>query len=313
MKIVITGALGHIGSRMIRELPSHFDDVEIVMIDNMKTQRYASLFNLPDTARYHFIEGDVTSMELGTALSGADVVIHLAALTDVAASFDQPEEMERVNYTATMRVAEASANAGVPLIHASSTSVYGTSKDMIDEKTCGDDDINPQSPYAEAKRNEEILIADMCASGRLKAMSFRFGTIFGTSPGMRFHTAVNKFCWQAVMGQPLTVWKTAYEQKRPYLDLGDAVRAVAYVIENKLFDGQIYNVVTVNATVHEVVDQIRHYVSDVTVNFVDSQIMNQLSYHVHNARLSAKGFEMKGDLGMAVKETLNSLKNANAR
>ena len=34
---------------------------------------------------------------------------------------------------------------------------------------------------------------------------------------MRFHTAVNKSCWQAVMGQPLTVWETAYGQKRTYL------------------------------------------------------------------------------------------------
>ncbi len=312
MKIIVTGALGHIGSRMIRELPNHFDDVEIVMIDNMKTQRYASLFNLPDTARYHFIEGDVTSMELGSLFSGADVVVHLAALTDAAASFDQPEEMERVNFTATRRVAEACADTGTPMIHASSTSVYGTSKDTVDE-TCGDEDIKPQSPYAEAKRNEEILIADMCKSSELHAMSFRFGTIFGTSPGMRFHTAVNKFCWQSVMGQPLTVWKTAYEQKRPYLDLGDAVRAVAFVIENRLFDGQVYNVVTVNATVHEVVDQIRLLVPATTVALVDSKIMNQLSYRVLNTRLNAQGFEMKGDLGIAVAETLESLKNANAR
>ena len=53
----------------------------------------------------------------------------------------------------------------------------------------------------------------------LKGVSCRFGTIFGASPGMRFHTAVNKFCWQAVMGQPITVWSTAYDQKRPYLEV----------------------------------------------------------------------------------------------
>ncbi len=312
MKVIITGALGHIGSRLIRELPLHFSNIDIVMIDNLKTQRYASLFGLPDVARYHFIEGDVTSMELAPVLSDADVVIHLAALTDAAASFDQPEEMERVNYTATKRVAEACAHAKIPMIHASSTSVYGTSKGKVDE-CCGDEDINPQSPYAEAKRNEEILIADLCKKGELQAMSFRFGTIFGTSPGMRFHTAVNKFCWQAIMGLPLTVWKTAYEQRRPYLDLSDAVRAVAFVIENRLFDGKIYNAVTVNATVHEVVDQICRHVPNVSVNFVNNRIMNQLSYHVLNTRLSAKDFGMKGDLGQAVKETLELLKNANAR
>jgi hypothetical protein len=47
MKVVITGALGHIGSYLIRDLPFRFPGVDIVMIDNMMTQRYPSLFDLP--------------------------------------------------------------------------------------------------------------------------------------------------------------------------------------------------------------------------------------------------------------------------
>jgi nucleoside-diphosphate-sugar epimerase len=309
LKIVVTGALGHIGSRLIRELPRFFANAEIVMIDNMKTQRYASLFNLPEGGCYQFIEDDVTTMDLKPALTGADAVVHLAALTDAAKSFDQPEEMERVNYTATKCVAEACATVGVPLIHASSTSVYGTSKGTVDE-ACDDEDINPQSPYAEAKRNEEILIADMCASGRLKAMTFRFGTIFGTSPGMRFHTAVNKFCWQAVMGQPLTVWKTAYEQKRPYLDLGDTVRAIAFVIKQKMFTGLIYNAVTVNATVRQVVDTIREHIPDLKVELVESQIMNQLSFEVLNTRLTKAGFKVSGNMRDRIADTVGLIKGA---
>ena len=62
----------------------------------------------------------------------------------------------------------------------------------------------------------------------LRFITCRFGTIFGTSIGMRFHTAVNKFCWQAVIGQPITVWRTALHQYRPYLDLKDAVKAIVY-------------------------------------------------------------------------------------
>jgi nucleoside-diphosphate-sugar epimerase len=52
MKVVITGALGHIGSHLIRRLPDFFTDCEVVMIDNLATQRYPSLFNLTDAARY---------------------------------------------------------------------------------------------------------------------------------------------------------------------------------------------------------------------------------------------------------------------
>jgi nucleoside-diphosphate-sugar epimerase len=204
------------------------------------------------------------------------------------------------------------AQVGAPLIHASSTSVYGTDKDAVDED-CDPDDIAPQSPYAESKRREELLVEEMCRTGSLQAMTFRFGTIFGTSPGMRFHTAVNKFCWQAVMGQPLSVWKTAYDQRRPYLDLGDAVRAIAFAIERRMFDGRIYNAVTANATVRGVTDLIRRQVPDLTINFVENRIMNTLSYEVLNSRLPAAGFEMEGSMEKGIEATLLLLMRANAR
>lgn len=312
MKIVVTGGLGHIGSRLVRELPRFFESPDIVVVDNLSTQRYSSLFNLPAGARYRFIEGDVTAMDLRGILAGADTVVHLAALTDAVASFEHPEAMERVNFAATKHVAEMCVQAGVPLIHASSTSIYGTAKAEVDED-CGPEDIVPQSPYAECKRREELLVENMCRAGGLKAITFRFGTIFGTSPGMRFHTAVNKFCWQAVMGKPLTVWKTAYDQRRPYLDLDDAVRAVVFAVERRLFDGRIYNAVTTNATVREVIDAIRSHLHDLTIDFVDSRIMNTLSYEVLNTRLSENGFTMRGSLEGGISDTLQLLMQANGR
>ena len=64
MKIVVTGALGHIGSRICRDLAYEFPGSTILMVDNLMTQRYPSLFGLPANARYGFIEADVTSMDL---------------------------------------------------------------------------------------------------------------------------------------------------------------------------------------------------------------------------------------------------------
>lgn len=310
MKIVVTGALGHIGSRLIRELPNLIAGAEVTMIDNMRTQRYASLFNLPAGGCYRFIEGDVTTMDLSAILSGTEFVVHLAALTDAAGSVGHADEVERVNFNATKCVAEACAQFGVPMVHLSSTSVYGSQSEMVDE-LCSAEDLKPQSPYAETKLREEKFIADMCLNHGLKAITFRFGTIFGTSPGMRFHTAVNKFCWQAVMGQPLTVWTTAYDQKRPYLDLSDAIRAIAFVIERNLFTGFIYNVVTANATVRQVVDAIRAHIPALEVRFVDNQIMNQLSYEVLNTRFTKEGFNVSGNLEKGIADSVHLLRNAN--
>ena len=308
MKIVVTGALGHIGSYVIRDLAKQFPDSEIVMIDNLITQRYSSLFNLPSNGNYKFIEGDITKLDLKSLFKNANVVIHLAAITDAAGSFERSKEVEANNFQSTLKVAEACIHSGSRLISPSSTSVYGTQNDVVDEN-CSEEELQPQSPYAKTKLKEEAYIADLVAKKELKAILCRFGTIFGTSPGMRFHTAVNKFCWQASMGIPITVWKTAYDQKRPYLDLKDASRAMTFIIQNDIFDGEIYNVLTLNSTVREVVETIKEFEPSLKVEFVDNQIMNQLSYEVLCDKFKAKGFVFSGNLKEGIKDSISLLKN----
>ena len=310
MKIIVTGATGHIGSYVIRDLGLQFKESEIVMIDNMMTQRFASLFNLPKVGNYSFIEGDVRSMDLNSLFKDTDIVIHLAAITDASGSFDKASEVEENNYQSTLKIASACINSGTSLIALSSTSVYGTQNDVVDED-CSENELQPQSPYALTKLKEEELISNLSKNKGLKAIHCRFGTIYGASPGMRFHTAVNKFCWQATMGQPITVWNTAYDQKRPYLDLLDASRAIIHIIENDIFDGRIYNVLTQNSTVRQVIDTIREFVPILEVEFVDNKIMNQLSYEVLCDRFKSKGFVFSGDLKRGIKETILLLKNAN--
>ena len=146
----------------------------------------------------------------------------------------------------------------------------------------------------------------------LRYLTLRFGTIFGVSPGMRFHTAVNKFCWQAVMGIPLTVWQTALDQKRPYLDLLDATKAIAFLLRENLFHREVYNVVTMNAKVRDIVDTIRKFVPDLEVRLMKSPSINQLSYDVSCEKLRRTGFYFKGDLDAAVRVTVDLLRGANS-
>ena len=306
MRIIVTGALGHIGSKLIRILPLSFPAAEIFLIDNFLTQRYSSLFYLPKCGRYRFLEGDVRSINLKEFISEEDFVIHLAAITDAESSVANKIIVEDNNFNATRLICDACVAVGARLVHLSSTSVYGTSDKKVWEN-CSLDELKPQSPYAATKLREESYVLEACRELGLRAVSLRFGTIFGVSPGMRFHTAINKFCWQASWGMPLTVWKTAYHQVRPYLDLTDACNAIIHLISNHKFDGQIYNVLTLNSTVQDIIEEIKAYAPNLTVNFVDSAIMNQLSYDVLNDKFVGTGFSFEGSLASGIGDTMELL------
>ncbi len=312
MRIVVTGALGHIGSRLIRELPAAFEGVEIVILDNLATQRYCSLFDLPPSGHYRFIEADVLEADLAKIFAGAQFVVHLAAITDAAGSFQIREQVERVNFIGAQKVAQACVQTGSALVFPSTTSVYGTQKDVVDED-CPMTDLKPQSPYAESKLKAEQYLQALGGAEGLRFIICRFGTIFGTSIGMRFHTAVNKFCWQAAMGDPLSIWRTAMDQKRPYLYLGDAVEAVNFIIWRDVFEGRIYNILTVNASVRQIVSIILSHVPDASLQYVDTPIMNQLSYNVSNERFKNLGFEFKGSLEHGIAETMRLFNGVRGR
>ena len=303
MKIVITGALGHIGSKLIRALPNSFKKLEIILIDNMITQRYPSLFNLPKNCTFRFIEKDIKNIDLNKLFKGVNFVIHLAAITDATWSVQNPQIVEKNNYQCTKKIAEACAINKSVLVAFSSTSVYGTQSNKIDEN-CNINELNPQSPYAKTKLKEEKLLTKMKKKLDLKFTIFRFGTIYGTSNGMRFHTAVNKFCWQASLNQPITIWKTAYNQKRPYLNLNDAINSIIFAIKNNFCDGDIYNILTKNHTVKEIVENIKKYIPKIKIKFVNSKIMNQLSYEVIDDKIRKKGFKYIGNLDEGIKETI---------
>ncbi len=77
-----------------------------------------------------------------------------------------------------------------------------------------------------------------------------------------------------------------------------------------LFDREIYNIVSVNASVAEILEVIRSKVPDLKTDFVDAKIMNQLSYNVSNAKFRTKGFTFTSGLTQGIHETIDLLKNA---
>ena len=308
-KIAITGALGHIGSKLIHSpLLANSNIKEVRLIDNFLTQRYPSLFNLPKDIKYKFFEEDINSADLDILFKDIDIVVHLAAITDAASSFGNQKEIEAVNFEGTNRVIDACVKNDCKLVFLSSTSIYGSYKDNVDADS-GDEDVNPQSPYAESKYKSENILNNLSKDDELDYCILRLGTIFGPSIGMRFHTAVNKFCWQANFNKPITVWSSALHQKRPYLGINDAISAIYFVIENDFFNKDTFDVVTQNFSVNDVINILKEIHKSVKIEFIDSEIMNDYSFSVSTKKIRDLGMIFEDDLQEQIKETAKILKN----
>ena len=124
------------------------------------------------------------------------------------------------------------------------------------------------------------------------------------SKGIRFHTAVNKFCFNAALNENITVYKTALHQYRPYLSVRDAFKVFKFCIEKDFFKNDIYNALSGNFTVNQILKKIKKIKKKIKVTFVTSEIMNQLSYHVDDSKLKNQGLQLNSSLDTDIKDTL---------
>lgn len=309
-KIIITGGLGHIGSYLIENFLKKKNDVHLIIIDNLQSQRFSSLFDLKlKNNKVSFYDLNVAKHSISDVVKKADILVHLAAITDAENSVGKEKFYTENNLNCTKEVINFCKKYNVPFIFPSSTSVYGKMKHNEILFEDNEDILFPQSPYARIKLKEEKIIKKNFSG--IRSIIIRLGTIVGKSKGMRFHTAVNKFCYQASMNKNITVWKSAYNQVRPYATLNDFYRIIDFFIKNeKLINNQTYNLVTKNLTVKQIIDIIK-IKKKINLKFVNSKIMNQLSYKVSNKKISNLGFRPINNIKSEIFETLKTFKFQN--
>ena len=305
MKLIITGACGHIGSYVAENIFKIKKIKKTILVDNLKSNRFCSIFNQKKKNGLEFHLGDLNNEKSLENFKKIDYLIHLASMTNAEKSFGKEKEMYKNNINCLKTVIKFCKKNKVKLIHLSSTSVYGKQAALVDE-TCEKKYLKPQSPYAKIKLIEERMLKK---EKNLQYVTFRFGTISGISQGIRFHTAVNKFCLNAAINEDISVYKTALHQYRPYLSLKDAFKTFKFCIENDFFKKDIYNALSGNFTVNQILTKIKKHKKNIKVKFVDSEIMNQLSYHVDDQKLSSHGLKLSNKIDNDIKETLNLLRN----
>ena len=305
MKVLITGACGHIGSFVAENIHKIKSISKAILVDNLKSNRFNSLYNLERKNNLSFFLRDLNNLNSLNNFHNVDVIIHCASMTNAEKSFGKEKEMYKNNLNCLKTVMKYCKNRNTKLIHLSSTSVYGKQTDLVDEN-CEKRFLKPQSPYAEIKLIEEKLLKKN--SNKLRYNTFRFGTITGVSKGIRFHTAVNKFCFNAAIGEKIEVYKTALHQYRPYLSIRDSFDVFKFCLEKNFFENDIFNILSGNFTVNQILNKIKKINKKIKIVYVNSPIMNQLSYHVDDQKIKNKGLVLKSNIDVDIKDTLSLFK-----
>jgi UDP-glucuronate 4-epimerase len=255
LRAVVTGAAGFIGSHLTEALLEVGD--EVIGVDCFSTyyspeRKRANLIGLDGRDAFTFVEGDLTELDLGDLLRGADVVYHLAGQPGVRASWGLEFDIYlKQNLLTTQKLLEAAKSLSLHrFVLASSSSVYGQAERFPTNES---DAPRPVSPYGMTKLGAEQLCHLYSSSFGVPTVILRYFTIFG--PGQRPDMAFSRFIAAALEDRPLKILGDG-GQARDFTYVDDAVSATVAAGRNGV-PGRIYNVAGgCQATVLEVVETL---------------------------------------------------------
>jgi UDP-glucose 4-epimerase len=218
---LVTGGAGFIGSHIATRLVEMNRPVRVV--DNLSTGSRANLAHVE--RRIEFIEGDLADERTcAQAVTGVEVVFHVAALPSVPRSLADPWGSHDANVNATVRLLQASHAAGVRrLVFSSSSSVYGDTPTLPKVE---DVEPRPRSPYAASKLAAEQYVLAYARAGLVEGVALRYFNVFGPrqSPDSQYAAVVPLFFRAAATGAPATVFGDG-EQTRDFTYVDNVVDA----------------------------------------------------------------------------------------
>ena len=225
MRVLVTGGAGFIGSNLCAELVER--GVAVRALDDLSTGLPANL----DGLDLELVEGSITDADLMVRVAAdVDAVVHLAARSSVPRSIADPVACHEVNTDGTFRVLEAARAHDLPVVAASSSSVYGGNPTLPKHEHLAP---MPLSPYAASKLANEALALSYQHVYGLPVLMFRFFNVYG--PRQRadhaYAAVVPKFIDAALAGRPLEVHGDGH-QSRDFTFVGTVVRVLAEAATN---------------------------------------------------------------------------------
>lgn len=236
MKILVTGGLGFIGGRLGAALAEQGH--EVTALDNGWRSPEAEI-----PAGVEPVSADVRDAQaVAAAVTGNEIVVHLAAIQGTGNFYEYPELVLDVNVRGVLNVAEACAAHGVArLVFSSSSEVYGVPTKFPTPESAPlvvPDPLNPRWSYGGSKILGELAVANVARRRGFEYTILRYHNVYG--PKMGWDHVIPQFIRRLELGEEFTVQGDG-EQRRSFCYIDDAVNATVTAVHKPEAADRILN------------------------------------------------------------------------
>jgi UDP-glucose 4-epimerase len=218
---IITGGAGFIGSHLARYLVGSGHSVGI--IDNLSTGNLSNISDIQDKVSFYKL--DILDDSIEDVIKNNDGIFHYAALVSVPESFVKPKEYENVNVLGTKNIFCLAKKFHIKTVFASSSSVYGNTKNI---PTPESGPLDPVNPYGITKLKVEHLAKEY--SKYFDIVGLRYYNVYGSTMVSSGAGVISQF-YQSIQNHiPLTIDGNG-EQLRDFVYIQDVVKATVSAME----------------------------------------------------------------------------------
>lgn len=241
MRILVTGSKGVVGQKLVRELQSKGHSVfGVDLLHHAGEKGFVQRMSGEDWTYSRCDIGEYRQLERIFDEAGPfDFVYNCAAEFGRWNGEDYYEQVWRSNLIGVKNLIRLQEKLKFKMVHFSSSEVYGDYEDLMSESVMDKVEIKQMNDYAISKWANEMQIRNSRIMYGTETVVVRLFNTYG--PGEYYHPyrSVNcKFCYHALFGLPITVFKGHFRSST-YVD--DCVRTVGNISDN-FIDGAAYNI-----------------------------------------------------------------------
>tara|TARA_Y100000590_G_scaffold468142_1_gene649692 strand:+ start:803 stop:1750 length:948 start_codon:yes stop_codon:yes gene_type:complete len=249
-KIIITGGLGFIGSKLIKKLKKNY---QIIVLDNFYTNSVKTIDGIK------IVKCDLTNYKSLKKINIKNVycLVHLAGQSSGPKSFNVPELDLKLNLLSTINVVNfCKQNKIKKIIFSSTFTVYGDVKNK--KKISENEKCDPKSFYAISKYVSEKYLAELCKKYKIGWNILRFFNVYGPGQDLsRTDQGIVSIFLDLIRNNNKIVVQGSLNRFRDLIYIDDVINSIILLVKDKKHLNEIYNIGTgKKTTIKDLINKI---------------------------------------------------------